>query len=234
MSETKKSVVEEIVNKAKIAELSDEEKELIALEKQSKELEVQLKQQQLEAAKLEQEERKFHIQDLKARLAERELTEKQRANDLAQRAAGFRQEEANDKFRWNFCTHKKGGNVSPTDMKVLHFGGNKEQYAVLKHMMINGDIWVLCLRCGKTWKPPVETSFFFDEKGQNCAPQDGKFDKVKFEKAQFEYMQAVNFNTNNSMSASVQCRFTTFDPQSGKNVDATDIYRENVRDTTLR
>jgi hypothetical protein len=123
--------------------------------------------------------------------------------------------------------------VSPRDMRVLHTGGNKEQYAVIKHQMINGDIWILCLRCAKTWKPPVEKDFFFDEQGKNVAPQDGLFSRAKFEQAQFEYLQAVNFNTNNSMSTSVQCRFQYAD-EKGRLIDAADKYRENVSSSNLR
>ena len=47
-------------------------------------------------------------------------------------------------------------------------------------------------------------------------------------------MLAVQFPTRNIMSGSVQCRFYTFDPKSGKQVDAADIYRENLKNTTLR
>lgn len=214
------------------AELSPEQKEIQALELEAKKLEVALKKQQLEAAQLEQQERKYNIQDLKARLEKRDHEEKQKRENLQAQGQTFAQDEAQDKLRWKICTHKKGGVVSPRDMRVLHTGGNKEQYAVLKHQMINGDIWVLCLRCAKTWKPPLEKDFFFDEKGRNVAPQDGTFSRDKFEQANFEYLQAVNFNTNNSMSTSVQCRFTTI--ENGRGVDAADKYRELVSSSTLR
>jgi hypothetical protein len=42
------------------------------------------------------------------------------------------------------------------------------------------------------------------------------------------------FETNNSMSGSVQCRFSTFDVESGRMVDAADKYRESIASTTLR
>ena len=39
---------------------------------------------------------------------------------------------------------------------LLHLpekGDNKRDYAVIKHQFGWGDIWVICLRCGKKWKP---------------------------------------------------------------------------------
>ena len=215
------------------SELTAEQKEIISLELEAKRLEVALKKRQLEGLELESREREYHIQDLKDRINERELKSRQRKEDLAAQGRTFAQDAAQDNLRWKICTHKKGGVVTPRDLRVLHTGGNKEQYAVIKHQMINGDIWVLCLRCAKTWKPPVEKDFFFDDKGRSVAPQDGEFSRAKFEQAQFEYLQAVNFNTNNSMSTSVQCRFQYTD-EKGRLIDAADKYRENVSSSNLR
>jgi hypothetical protein len=36
------------------------------------------------------------------------------------------------------------------------------------------------------------------------------------------------------MSTSVQCRFSTVDAETGKVIDATDLYRESIGSTTLR
>lgn len=58
------------------------------------------------------------------------------------------------------CNHQKGGVCELNDDKEFtgkvsntdgHF--NSQDYAVLKHKHHWGDIWVRCLRCGKTWKP---------------------------------------------------------------------------------
>jgi hypothetical protein len=202
-------------------------------ELQARELELEIKKQQLEALKLEQEERKYHIKDLKATIAERELREKQLQEDRAAQGRTFAQQEATDNYRFSICTHRKGGKVNARDNRVLHTGGNGEQFAVIKHQMINGDIWVRCLRCGKTWNPPVEKNFFFDAKGRNVAPADGSFNKAKFDKAVEQYETAVMYPTGNSMSTSVQCRFTTLNEQ-GQKVDAADVYRENISSTNLR
>ena len=197
-------------------------------------MELGIKRQELEAKSLEIQERKYHIQDLKAKLADREITEKQLKEDREQQGRTIAQQDATDKYRFTICTHKKGGLVSPRDQRVLSTGGNAAQYAVLKHQMINGDIWVRCLRCGKTWAPPVMNNFFFDAKGRSVAPVDGEFSKDKFEKAVEDYKKATMFETNNSMSTSVQCRFSTVDAETGKVIDATDLYRESIGSTTLR
>lgn len=209
----------------------DEQIKLIEL--QEKMLSLELKKAELESKLLEKQEREYHIKDLKARIADRDIQEKQLQEDRAQQGRTFAQQDATDLYRYSICTHKKGGLVSPRDMRVLTTGGNNVQYAIMKHQMINGDIWVRCLRCGKTWAPPVEKNFFYNGKVQ-VAPQDGQFDKVRFERAREEYMRATMFETNNSMSASVQCRFSTFDVESGRMVDAADKYRENIASTTLR
>jgi len=197
-------------------------------------LELEIKKQALEAQTLEIEERKYHIQDLKAKLTERDIAEKQAKEDREFQGKTFAQQEATDLFRFRSCSHKKGGMASPRDLRVLSTGGNAAQYAVMKHQMINGDIWVRCLRCGGTWRPPVESNFFFDKQKKNVAPADGTFDQVKFDKAVEEYRRATMFETNNSMSSSVQCRFSEFDIESGKMVDATETYRRNIASTNLR
>jgi hypothetical protein len=197
-------------------------------------LELEIKKQALEAQTLEIEERRYHIRDLRARLADRDIVEKQAQEDREQQGRTFAQQDATDTFRFSVCTHKKGGMVSPRDQRVLSTGGNASQYAVMKHQMINGDIWIRCLRCGKTWCPPVEKNFFFNEKGKQVAPVDGTYDKVRFDKAVEDYKRATMFETNNSMSTSVQCRFSQYDLVSGKMVDAADKYRENISSTNLR
>lgn len=205
-----------------------------SVEEQIKAAELAAKLMELEAKKLEIEERKYHIQDLRSRIADRDIKEKQVREDRESQGRTFAQQEATDLYRFSICTHKKGGTVSNRDNRVLSTGGNAAQYAVMKHQMINGDVWVRCLRCGKTWSPPVEKNFFFNPKGRQVAPVDGVFNKDRFDRAVEEYKRATMFETNNSMSGSVQCRFLTFDEASGKMVDATDVYRENISSSTLR
>lgn len=213
---------------------SSHEEQIKTAELAAKLMELEIKRQQLEASSLEIEERKYHIKDLKATIADREIREQQIQEDREQQGRTIAQQDATDAYRFSVCTHRKGGMASPRDVRVLTQGGNAAQYAVMKHQMINGDIWVRCLRCGKTWNPPVESNFFFNTKGQRVAPKDGVFSTEKFNRAVEEYKRATMFETNNSMSTSVQCRFTTIDKETGRIIDAADVYRENIASTTLR
>ncbi len=210
------------------------EDQIKAAELKAKLMELELKAQELEAKKLEIQERTYHIKDLKTRIQDREIKDKQLQEDRASQGRAMRQQDAIDTYQQNKCTHRKGGTASSRDITVLATGGNSNQYAVIKHQMINGDIWVRCLRCGKTWAPPVERNFFFDETGRAVSPADGVFDKARFTAAVENYKKATMFETNNSMSTSVQCRFFTIDEASGKQIDAADVYRDNIASTTLR
>lgn len=203
-------------------------------ELKAKLLELELKSQELEAKQLEIQERQYHIKDLKSRIQDREIKDKQLQEDRAAQGVSMRQTDAIDKYQQNKCTHRKGGTASSRDISVLATGGNSNQYSVIKHQMINGDIWVRCLRCGKTWAPPVERNFFFSADGRLVAPADGVFNKDRFKTAIDEYQRATMFETNNSMSSSVQCRFFTIDETTGKQIDAADVYRDRIASTNLR
>jgi hypothetical protein len=221
-----------------------EEKKLSAIEQiqleaaqmalETAKMDRELKLAELEAKKLEKQEREYHIRDLKGSLAKRDLEEMQLKENRQQQGATFAQQAQIDKHRWNICTHKKGGTAHARDTRCLKTGGNGNQYAVMKHQMINGDIWVRCLRCGRTWAPPVEVNFYFDKNGNQVAPIDGIFNKEAFNAAGIEYHKAEMFETNNTMSGSVQVRFSRFDPVSGKIVDGADVYRESLASTNLR
>jgi TolA-binding protein len=218
------------------SELSSEQRELIALELEAKRLELEIKKQQMEGLKLEQEERKYHIKDLKASIGERDAAELQKKEDRESQGRTMKNIEHQEKLQQKMCTHGKGGTVSTRDMRVLKTGGDDNKKAIIKHQMINGDIWILCLRCAKTWKPPVKRDFFFDVRGNAVAEKDGVFDAQKFQQANFEYHQALQMPTSNSMSTSVQCRFTrlTGEGESATASDATEWYRDLVGSSSLR
>lgn len=213
---------------------SDDAAAIEAMKLEAAKLELKIKREQLQALLLEKKEREYHIKDLQQRLQDRDHLEKQLKHDREQQGKTFLQQDATDAYRWRICTHKKGGTVTPRDQRVLSTGGNGTQYAIMKHMMINGDIWVRCLRCGRTWCPPVQSNYFFDAKGKKVAPADGEFNLTKFQHDVEEYEKAVNFETNNSMSQSVQCRFSKFDVASGKMVDAAEDYRNRIASSNLR
>lgn len=172
----------------------------------------------LEFKALEIEAKKLELLDIRDRVDERQM--KRDNKDQKTRANGqvldnnFRQRQAAQAF----CNHKKGGNGLEG---YVHGQGDDPQFAVFKHQFLNGDIWVRCLRCGRWWKPPVEISFYFDERGREVAPRDGKFNKEKFEQAQLEYRQAVAFPTRNTMSTSYRFSFS----------DNGQYFREITKDT---
>jgi hypothetical protein len=119
-------------------------------------------------------------------------------------------------------------------MRVLHEGGDSEKRSVIRHRMINGDTWIRCTRCGKTWAPPVEKMFYFDAEGRNVAPADGVLDRGRFKDAQKEWQDACKFTTTGSPSASVICSFHKWDPTTRMWVDGNTEYRESMASTTLR
>ena len=196
-------------------------------------LQVSIAKAQLADIELQKRERELNIRDVRSRIDDRENKQQQHQMDREASGRTFAQQKATDDARQKACTHKKGGVVSARNMSVLSTGGNSMQYAVIKHQMINGDMWVRCLRCGKTWLPPVKDNFYFKGTKQ-VAPKDGTFDAVKFDAADMDYRRAVNFETNNSPSGSVQCRFTKWDEKSEQWVDATLDYRQHVKATNLR
>jgi hypothetical protein len=129
-----------------------------------------------------------------------------------------------DRFRVHTqsqCDHTKGGYIirtvrqqdgTKTEKFQFPLQGSGVQYAVLKHQMTHGDIWVRCLRCGKWWKPPIRSQYKQDR---------------DFWRAMFEYEEAVNFPTNNAMSSSVQCKFSVIN-SDGSWRDGTEIVREKL------
>jgi hypothetical protein len=91
------------------------------------------------------------------------------------------------------CNHLKGGVCVRSNGKLsLPTIGTASHYSVVKHQHINGDFWIRCLRCGKTWMPPIRSEFKTER---------------EFYRAVEEYETAKNFPTNNVTSTSVLCQF---------------------------
>jgi hypothetical protein len=115
------------------------------------------------------------------------------------------------------CSHKKAGMVRLTGTAAsIRRGlnnGNGSQYAVRKHQIINGDIWIDCLRCGKKWRPPVAENFTRVNWFGFTVP-----DVAAYVAAVEEYNRAKAFETNNVMSSSIQWAF--HDPKTGKRAES--------------
>lgn len=221
-------------------------------------LQLSLVQAQLENAKAEQaeriaraEEHKLTLMDVKQRVEKRQMEAQQRQDSRASQGRVFAQDAANEFARQEVCTHRKGGIVTDRDMAVLSTGGDSTQAAVIKHRMIDGNLWVRCMRCSKTWTPPQKQNFFFDRKRNSTdrpekilrakkmpyeGPQVGIFDELSFAIAVEEYKKACAFQTQNKESGSVFCQFAkwneethTWDAALGKAE-----YDKGMLNTTLR
>jgi hypothetical protein len=267
MSDTQESPKKEAVQIIKAAptraeEITNAQEEIALLEANNKKARLEVEAAEL-AAKLAEatersqgaadvkEERRLNMAKLRQEIEERKLEDQQRQQDRESQGRTFVSQRATDEAKQAVCTHKKGGIVSDRNTQVLSTGGNGQQYSVIKHQMINGDIWVRCLRCGKTWSNPVKENFYFnvmkDKLGNQIfgkkrlpatGPSAGVFNQAAYEHAVSEYLKACVFESNNSMSGSVQCRFTKWDENAndgeGGWMDATEEYRKRLADTTLR
>lgn len=192
------------------------------------EMEAEIKKAELELRQLEIRKTKADLQDIEERLAERQMNR----TNKSQRSKGYgdvlRQNQARTNSIQANCNHKKGGTGAEG---LINGQGDDSQYAVLKHKFFNSDIWIRCLRCGKTWKPPIELDFYFNDVGVVVAKQDGKFNKEKFDQSVREYKEALAFQTKNTMSTSYTFEFTSTNPAK---VDAKTWVREQMASTTLR
>lgn len=169
---------------------------------------LQLDNARLEKQRLELEllEKKANLQDLQERLDERELKREMKRQRSLTNGATLNSLASNDNQAQKRCNHRKGGNGAEG---VVGGRGEDSQYAVCKHTFCNGDMWVRCLRCGKTWKPPIKDQYT-SESG--------------FLKAVVDYETALNFPTRNVASGSIQFRFS----------DNGNFFREVTKNTTLR
>lgn len=95
-------------------------------------------------------------------------------DEFHRRGEWLKQLEDERKAKQDRCNHLKGGYI---DLKKGTWPeqGHGVDYAIIKHQFPWGDVWVRCIRCGKTWKPGME-----------------------------DYKQALNFPTHNYASTSIQ------------------------------
>lgn len=176
-----------------------ERKEIEALDLESARL-------RLQTQKLELQEREANLQDLQERLAEREMKRENKRQRSITNGVTLKALDGITKATQNRCNHKKGGNGA---QGVVGGRGDDSQYAVLKHTFANGDMWIRCLRCGKTWKPPVKRAYKTEE---------------EYRIAWAVYEQAKEFQTRNTPSSSYLFRYS----------DNGEYYREVTESTTLK
>lgn len=161
---------------------------------------------ELESAKLKLELDKANLVDMKERLAERELKRENIRQDAYTKGATIRATKDGEERQQAHCNHKKGGNGA---QGVVGGQGDDSQYAILKHTFANGDVWIRCLRCGKTWKPPVKSMHTT---------------QTSYDAAMAVYREALAFQTRNVPSKSVIFQYS----------DGGEYYREQTKQVNLR
>lgn len=170
-------------------------------------IELEAKKLELESKKLQLLEQRANLQDLQERLDERELKRETKRQRSLINGATLKSLKSNDEQIQARCTHRKGGEGAAG---VIGGMGQASQYAVLKHTFANGDMWIRCLRCGKTWKPPIHADF--------------KDNEAAYLREVADYHAAVNFQTLNVPSKACLFKFS----------DNGEYYREVTRSSTLR
>lgn len=161
---------------------------------------------ELERLRLEVAEKKANLEDIQERLAERQNRRELVRQTSITNGTTLKALAEQDKAVQKRCNHRKGGNGAAG---VIGGQGDSLDYAVIKHTMLNGDMWIRCQRCGKTWKPAVQDHYKSVE---------------EYVKALNDYEQAKNFPTKNSPSSSYLFRFS----------DNGAYFREVTKDSTLR
>lgn len=197
-------------------QLSKETTAKVATQKQPQIIETpeskKLLAMQAELLALELEEKKLAIQfqkanlvDMEERLAERELKRANIRQEAYTKGDTIKSLNKNKAANQKRCNHKKGGNGANG---VVGGKGDSPDYALLTHTFANGDIWVKCLRCHKTWKPPVESEYQSQQ---------------SFDLATQAYKLALEFPTKNTPSGGVQFRYS----------DGGALYRENTKQVQM-
>lgn len=169
-------------------------------------MKTELLELELEEKRLAVKAQKANLVDLQERLDEREMKRETVRQKSVTNGATLRSIAQNEKSTQTRCNHRKGGNGVNG---IIGGQGDDPNYAILVHSFCNGDKWIRCMRCGKTWKPPVESAYTTKE---------------AYLDAYVEYKAALNFPTRNTPSGSVQFRFS----------DNGAYYREVTKDVTLR
>ena len=138
------------------------------------------------------------------------MKDAQNRDKFASRGRELRKTDHDQKKHQEGCSHRKGGR----SVEALQRGGNAADFAVIRHILPNGELWQRCQRCGKTWRPPHVQDF------------DMKSDlgKAAFEEARRIYKDAISWPTDNIQSSGI-----TFSWDDGG-----ELSHEVMKHTTLR
>ena len=173
---------------------------------------VALEAAELELAQLSILEKKASVEDLNERLDERRMRRAIVRSMASTNGQTLKSNAIAEEQKQRRCNHRKGGNGAAG---VMAGQGDSLWFALMKHRMLNGDVWIRCMRCGKTWKPPVKSMF---------VDNAGVFNEAKYQAAIVEYETAKEMPTNNSPSSSYAFAFS----------DGGQFFREQTASTNLR
>lgn len=179
------------------------------------EVTAELAEKELELKRLELLEREANLEDLRERLAERQLKRKSRDSVFRGHGQNLKQEAINRRSKQELCNHRKGGDGA---QGVIGGQGDDTQYCIMRHIMGNGDIWVRCLRCGKTWKYPVKSEYDTQQ---------------SYDAALAEYNAALKFPTRNHTSGTHTFSWGMVQNSKGKLEGGPEFYREKMKQVTL-
>lgn len=101
---------------------------------------------ELEALRLERE--KLELEDLRTKVEETRKRKEARLRAAEQQERDIKEAQRQEKLRQEACQHRKGG----TDLEGI-VNGNSPDYSIIKHMMPWGELFVMCTRCQKQWRP---------------------------------------------------------------------------------
>lgn len=126
---------------------------------------------------------------VKSQTEQLRMKQAQNRDKFFSRGQELKKTSADQNKHQNQCSHRKGGR----SVEALQRGGNAADFAVIRHILPNAELWQRCQRCGKTWRPPHSQDF-------DMATAEGK---AAFAEAKRAYQDAINWPTDNIMSSGI-------------------------------
>jgi hypothetical protein len=133
------------VNAAPKVAVKSAAEEAAELDLKIKQAQLLREEQMLRKAQLENTNLEFQIEQLQGKKDTRE-------GEMHVRAVGLEASNTDELIGHSVCTHKKGGSLR----QYPRGDGDKGGYAIMRHRLPSGDMFIRCLRCGKEWLPPVK------------------------------------------------------------------------------
>jgi hypothetical protein len=185
-------------------------------EMSTEEINRELAAKELQLKRLELMEREANLEDIRERLADRKLKRKSQGDVFRGHGQNLKQDAINRISKQTICNHRKGGDGANG---VIGGQGDDMQFAILRHVMGNGDIWIRCLRCGKTWKRPLLNGR--TEAEMKASPEWAEYDSM------------LRAQTRNHTSGTHTFSWGVVQNAEGKLEGGPEFYREKMKSVTL-